>query len=198
MITRHVTEMTTTEIAEAIGMPFDTWAKNCHAVSLAIVKAGLVPGGRVARGTAHGVGGQHSWIVDGRDVYAAAAKIIDPTLWSYVPTVHGIWTGTPSSAHGHRPHGSGLIWTVGKPTNLNDGPEVALPREGLSKTAILFLDLVGPLNTSGWMNLFSNFPVGGWPAEEIINAACDNGMEWMIPVDRIGMLTERNPGGLYW
>lgn len=197
MITRHVTEMTTAEIADAIGIPFENWAKQCHAISLAIVKAGLVPGGRVARGTCHGVGGQHSWIVDGRDCYSIDAKIIDPTLWSYVPTVHGIWIGTYSSIHQHRPHGHGIIWAWGKPADTRPGERIKFDRTGLSKTACGFLDLVEPLNQSGWMMLFSNAPVGGWPAGEIIDAACEQGMEWMIPVDRVGMLTERNPAGGY-
>lgn len=195
--TRHVTEMTIAEIAEAIGIPFEDWSHKCHEISLAIVKAGLVPGGRVARGTAHGVGGQHSWIVDGRDVYAADARIIDPTLWSYVPTVHGIWIGTPSSPFKHRPHGAGNIWKWGRPADIRPGEPVPFDRTNLPKSAHGFLDLIEPLNTSGWMVLFSHAPVEGWPAAEIINAACDNGMAWMIPIDRIGMLTDRNPEGLY-
>lgn len=198
METATVYDLTTTQIAERIGIPYENWSKQCHAVSLAILKAGLVPGGRVARGTAHGVGGQHSWIVDGRDVYAADAKIIDPTLWSYVPTVHGIWIGTADkSPFRHAPHGAGLIWRWGKPTDTRPGDPVRFDRTGLSVAAREFLDLVEPLNQSGWMVLFSHAPVGGWPAGEILAAACEQGMEWMIPIDRVGMLTDRNPEGLY-
>jgi hypothetical protein len=186
------------EIAEAIEIPFERWSHQCHLISLKIVQAGFVPGGRVARGSAFGVGGQHSWIVDGRDCYAPDAKIIDPTLWSYVDGVDPIWTGTPKSKFGHTPHGAGSIWAWGKPTNRdNDSPSTFLDRTGLSKTACNFLDLIEPLNTSGWMTLFSNAPVEGWPAGEIIEAAVNAGMGWMIPVDRIGMLTDLNPEGLY-
>jgi hypothetical protein len=45
----------------------------------------------------------------------------------------------------------------------------------------------------------SHAPVLGWPAGEIIEAVCDTpGLgEVIVPVDRIGMLTDRNPDGLY-
>lgn len=185
------------EIAEAIDMPVERWFHQCHSVSLKIIKAGFVPGGRVARGTAIGVGGQHSWIVDGRDCYAPDARIIDPTLWSYVDGVDPIWVGTPKSRFQHTPHGAGSIWQWGKPSNVRPGPDRPFPRDGLSKQACDFLDMVEPLNDSGWMVLFSHAPVGGWPVGEIIAAADATDMGWMIPIDRIGMLTDLNPEGLY-
>lgn len=52
------------QIADTLSWPFEAWAHQCHAVSIAFVKRGIVPAGsRVARGTARGIGGQHSWVV---------------------------------------------------------------------------------------------------------------------------------------
>jgi hypothetical protein len=187
--------MSDAEVALTIGVPIETWHGQCHAISLAIVKAGLVPGGRVARGSCRGVGGQHSWIVNGRDCYDPKADIIDPTLWTYVPSVGSIWRGGPKT-HKHTPHGAGSIWEWGRPVS-GDGEPIEL--EGLSKRAQLFVDMLGPLDFRGWNMLFSAAPVEGWPAGEIIEAANKNrDLAGLIPIDRLGMLTDVNPQGLYF
>ena len=183
---------------EAAAGPFETWSHQCHAVSLALVRSGLFPGSRVARGVCVGVPGQHSWIVLGSDVYDPLAPIIDPTLWSYDATVKGIWVGFGRGGL-HRPHGSGSIWDAGRPAPLRPEEEpYPFPNPGrLSTRAQAFLDLLGPLSRRGWAVLF-NLPMGDWPSREIIDAAADDPkLEVLIPIDILGMLTDRNPSGLY-
>lgn len=172
--------------------PLEQWSHKCHQASLAIVRAGV--GTRVARGACAKVTGQHSWVVVGDDCYDNAATIIDPTLWSYDESVNGIWVGTYESGR-HTPHGTGSIWSYGKPMP-GKGPIVILtPKTPLSRTASAFLGLIGPLDRAGWMAL-ANSPIGGWPAAEIL-AAIDDTMPAVVPIDILGMVTDRNPGGLY-
>jgi hypothetical protein len=190
--------LTVADVEDAIGMPQARWARQCHGVSLAIVKSGVLApiSARVARGTCKGVLGQHSWIVLGPDCYDPRAEILDPTLRSYVESVPVLWWGTARDRL-HAPHGAGSIWNYGKP-EPGDGPPIELaPAEPLSKAARVFLDLLGPLDARGWMRL-ANCPVGGWPAREII-AAMDDTPEAraFVPIDILGMVTDRNPGGLY-
>jgi hypothetical protein len=177
--------------------PMTRWSLQCHAASLALVRSGLLPGARVARGWAAGVGGQHSWVVVGHDCYAPGALIVDPTLWSYRGTPPAIWTGT-ARAGIHVPHnGAGNIWTYGRPPAAT-GPAVALtPKTTLSSAAGAFLTVLGPLDARGWLALLAS-PVRGWPAGEIIAAMADTpSLAALVPVDLLGMLTDRNPGGLY-
>lgn len=187
--------ITVEDVERALEHPFMYTAQDCHGVSIALLQAGLVQG-RVARGWCAGVVSQHSWIVLGDDCYAEDAEIVDATLWSYRDDVEGVWEGT--AAHGwHVPHQAGFIWDAPQPT-AGPGPVVHLtPREALSTEAQLFLDVVGPLDILGWHQLIHS-PVQGWPAAEII-AACDDTpqLKALIPVDILGMLTDRNPGGLY-
>lgn len=176
--------------------PLDHWYHKCHAASIEVVNDASFPfEARVARGFCEGVGGQHSWIVLGMDCYDKGALIIDPTLWSYDDSVEGIWTGNMRIGR-HRPHGSGNIFKYGKPAS-GDGEPITLdaPEGGWSDEAELFIDLIGPMDETGWRGL-ANFPVEGWPAAEIIGAIAD---EWpaVVPIDILGMLTDRNPGGLY-
>lgn len=193
-------------VAAAIGIPVERWAHQCHAISLAIVKAGLLgPEARVARGWAKGVAGQHSWIVLGNP-YDREAVIVDPTLWSYVnrnpsladvPTIYvaqrrrSIWE--------HTPHGEGSCYDAGMPCTHGGEPMFLAPEVevALSPEARAFMDDLGPLDARGWIEV-ANLPVLGWPAAEII-AAMDDSRELagFVPVDRLGMLTDRNPGGLY-
>lgn len=196
------------EVAERIGWPFPAWAQQCHAVSLAIVKAGILPAGsRVARGTAHGVMGQHSWIVVGpgdgtlADCYADDAAIVDPTLWSYRDDVEGIWVGRAGSGFDHVPHGKGPhIMDWGRP-EYPTGEPIPLAPEAfakLSATAKSWVrDMFGPLDRRGWMQLAS-MTVVGWPAAEIIRAMHDTPeLAICVPIDRLGMLTDVDPEGLY-
>lgn len=66
------------EVVEAIGVPFDEWAHQCHGISIAIVKSGLLPASRVARGSCDGVGGQHSWVVCSTDPGACYDRSVPP------------------------------------------------------------------------------------------------------------------------
>lgn len=184
------------EQAERILGSLDKWSHQCHAASALVVKADSFPfEARVARGFCKGVGGQHSWVVLGMDCYASGAAIIDPTLWSYDDSVDGIWIGTAKDKL-HVPHGSGNIFDYGKPASAEEEPiEIDPPEGGWSSSAKLFLKLLGPLDENGWRHL-ANFPVEGWPAGEIIGAIYDR---WpaCVPIDIIGMITDRNPNGLY-
>lgn len=41
-------------------------------------------------------------------------------------------------------------------------------------------------------------PTPGWPAAEIVAAMCETpNLQSLVSVDLAGMLTDRNPGGLY-
>jgi hypothetical protein len=191
------------EIEEAIGHPSAGWGGRCHAVSLAIVKTGLlgVPGqeARVARGFCKGVGSQHSWIVLGRDCWSPDLYLADPTLWHYAGGEPRVITGRNMNAR-HRPHGTGSIWEYGAPESCAADEAIWLERhEDLSDEAQAFLECCGPLDRRGWMFL-ANAPVQEWPAAEIIEAIADDPQlgAVMVPIDILGMLTDRNPNGLYW
>jgi len=176
--------------------PLDQWGKRCHAASLHLVRAdNLLPVARVARGVCEGIGGQHSWVVLGWDCYDREATLIDPTLWSYDYSVEGVWTGTIEAGR-HHPHGDQSIWEWGRPLDPT-GPILELePRTPFSERALRFLDILGPLDEVGWRQL-AHAPVRGWPSDEILPAIEDTfGGEW-VPIDIIGMVTDRNPSGLY-
>jgi hypothetical protein len=189
-------------VAEGILAPLDDWKYQCHSASVKLMRSGSFGTCRVARGSANGVAGQHSWLVLGDDCYAARAAIIDPTLWSYDSTVNGVWVGSYRDGR-HTPHGKGSIWQWGRPDEAV-GPVVELtPRQPFSRAARDFLDLLGPLDFNGWVML-AHAPVEGWPAGEIIDALCDTPdpttagtFEAYVPVDIVGMVTDRNPRGLY-
>lgn len=174
--------------------PLSRWSKQCHAASLELVKAGVAD--RVARGWCNGVPGQHSWAVIGMDCYDPEAVIIDSTLWSY-------GAGDPAifiqrlGAGTYRPHGAGSIWNFGKPEPAT-GPVIELtPEIPLGNEAVFFLAMLGGLDCRGWSTL-AHSPAGGWPAGEILAAIKDTEeLAALVPIDRIGMLTDRNPGGLY-
>lgn len=182
-----------------IDYPLDRVAHQCHAVSLAIVKSGIFPGARVARGYAVGVTGQHSWVVadfgpDG--VYDENAHIIDATLWSYDETVTRVWQGTYRDDK-HRPHGWGYAFNAPMPYN-HGGDEVRLTVNfPMSAEASQFIRELGPLDYAGWQ-MVASLPVFGWPAAEVIRAMCETkAVSILVPVDIEGHLTDRNPGGLY-
>lgn len=180
---------------EATGDKLEDLARQCHVASLRLVQSGVLGEARVARGTCRGVGGQHSWVVLGRDCYDQKATVVDPTLWSYDPTVEGIWIG-PASERPHEPFGSGNIWTWGKPCAT--GGEIIELATDPGPSARSFLELLGPLDRTGWHTLLGEAPVGGWPAREIIEAAYQQEeLAVLIPIDRVGMVTDLNPEGLY-
>lgn len=61
------------------------WAEDCDGVSHAIVRSGLLPGARVARGQHRRLTSKHSWVP------LADGSVLDATLWSYltdVPVLH--------------------------------------------------------------------------------------------------------------
>jgi len=162
------------------------------------VQSGIFgPEARVARGSAIGVIGQHSWLVVG-DPYDEDAPIVDVTLWSYDDNQPKIWRGTLRDGV-HRPQGSGSIWLIGGPPPDPEGEIIELqpPEDGWSFGAISWLDMIGPLDLRGWHHLF-NGPVEGWPAREIITqAASDKRLKALIPIDILGMVTDLDPSGLY-
>jgi hypothetical protein len=188
-------EITLDDVQAAIG-DLRKWAHQCHAGSLALVRSGILgEGARVARGWLPGIPGQHSWATIG-DPYAKYGAVIDVTRWSYEDVDPYVWRGTRSFG-GYAPHGVGHIVDFGKPTSTGEEPIALTPKTPLSVSARAFLRILGPLDRRGWMALASA-PVGGWPAGEILAAMDDTAeLSALIPVDKLGMATDRNPGGLY-
>ena len=192
-------------LAEAIGVPVERWGGNCHSVSLAIVRSGVLGGGRVARGTAYGVTGQHSWIVLGDaerpDPYADDSVIVDPTVFHYEGRSPYILVKRNDMTR-HHPHGAGSIWTMGGPPPEPTGKLIELDEESygwLSVGARAFLEVCGyPLDYRGWAHLVHG-PVQGWPCGEIVTAMCaTKELAVVTPIDIIGMTTDLNPKGFYW
>ena len=189
--------------AKTVLDPLDHWATQCHAASVELVKSDGYEQARVARGTCTGVFGQHSWVVLGNDCYDDDAVIVDPTLWSYDESVKGVWVGSYRDGK-HEPHGKGSIWRWGRPNEASEEPMELTPRQPWSREAQRFLGLLGPLDMKGWIQL-AHAPVEGWPAGEIIDALCetphptipDSTMAGYVPIDIVGMVTDRNPNGLY-
>jgi hypothetical protein len=192
-------------VEDAIG-PIEDYAKDCHRASLALVKSGLLGReARVARGSARGVGGQHSWVVRGSqtlDIYDPSTLIIDITLWSYDLTKPQVWIGTLRDGI-HVPHfGNGNMMEWGCPENGGDEEVILTPSFEVSETYEDWLDLfhraVGVLDVRFWAVLMSHAPYLGWPSSEFTRAVYDTpGLRPFIPIDRIGMHTDLNPGGLY-
>jgi hypothetical protein len=191
-------------LAKLIDVPYEGWAKNCHSISLKLLKTGMFGPGRIARGWAQGVTGQHSWIVLGDDVYARQAVIVDPTWIFYLQekSLAGSRKGIQADYAfrlTHSPHGHGSIWSYGRPGDPSGEIIELTPSFELSREAKLFLsdDVLGPLDRQGWQQLASG-AMEEWPAGEII-AAMDDTPELaaLVPIDILGMLTPRNPGGLY-
>jgi hypothetical protein len=170
--------------------PLSQYHHDCHGASLALVRAGI--GTRVARGFCEGVGSQHSWVVIGDNCYDTQATIIDPTLWSYRKDVKGIYVGSQKK-YSHTPHGQGSIWDWGKPVAQGGKPVKLEPKSPLSLAAKEFLSMIEPLDHHGW-GILASAPVQGWPAAEIIAAMDDTeSLSALVPIDRLGMLTDRNP-----
>jgi len=196
LVQLHAIAADTDRLAELIDTPFAKWAHGCHHISLRLLRTGVFGPGRIARGFAPGVGSQHSWIVLGDDVYDPLAACVDPTIWSYVDHLPGIRVG-PAIAMQLRPHGSGSIWDAGKPVSRGGPPVELTPSFKMSGPARRFVEMISPLDRSGWNILFS-LPMGGWPSGEIIAAADDTpDLTALVPVDILGMVTDRNPGNLY-
>jgi hypothetical protein len=185
-------------------MPLEDWARQCHAAALLLVQNRIALPARVARGSCKGVAGQHSWVVLGENVYDKKAWIIDPTLWSqsdeWFEKLGGphVWIGKAKDNF-HRPHGSGNIFDFGRPPRaheLGEEPLELTPPKPWSPWAQAFLNQIGPLSKDGWIKL-AHYPMEGWPSGEIIEAMCENDLEGYVPIDIVGMVTNRNPKGLY-
>lgn len=182
-------------IARAIGERPQTWAKRCHQVSLAIVRSGLFAQARVARGFCRGVVSQHSWVVLGDDCYDPDTVILDVTLWSYRPEVPNVWYGDLRVGW-HHPHGEGWI----DPATLPERTRDRITLRGLSTEAREFLRELAPdgLDAGRWHWLASRAAVRGWPAGEVYTAMYKSPrLQALLPIDRVGMLTDLNPGRLY-
>ena len=181
-------------LGRLISFPPEQWAGNCHGVSLGLLRTGEFGEGRVARGFAKGIIGQHSWIVLGNDVYDQDAVIVDPTI---LPATTGELEIVVNRARGlsNRPHGTGRIWDRGRPYNHGgETVELAVPLSGEAK---VFMSMIGPLDLRGWMQL-ANAPVQGWPAGEILAAMMATpGLSAAPPIDHVGHVTDLNPKGLY-
>lgn len=186
--------MSADQIADEIGLPVGRWPNNCHSVSLKVLRTGRFGPGRIARGWAQGVGSQHSWIVLGDNVYDRAATVVDPTILAAGP-IPKIWVGP--NRRMHQPHGAGTIYESGPP-QAGDGTPIELSgTAALSRGARMFLEACGPLDLRGWMSL-ANGPMEGWPAGEIVRAILDTPrLAAIVPIDIAGMITDRNPKGLY-
>lgn len=184
----------TGRLATLIDVPYEEWAHNCHSISLKLLKTGEFGTGRIARGWANGVRGQHSWIVLGNYVYDPRAIIVDPTIWSYVPDIDGIVV--LRNMKDRAPHGAGSIYDAAKPAAGDGKPIELTPVKPFSRAAQSFLAELGPLDMKGWMQL-ANSPVQGWPAKEILTAMVDSKMGVYVPIDILGMVTDLNPKGLY-
>ncbi len=189
--------------------PLEDWAQRCHEASVELVCSPAFrallpiprdgsPRCRVARGACMGVGSQHSWVVLGPDVYEKGTPIIDPTLWSYSDAIEGIHVTCQDPIGPHFPHGFGSIFDWGKPERGSGETIELTPAFELSERAKEFLTLVGELDWEGWHSLLAKAPVVGWPASELMEAASTTQeLQALVPIDRLGMNTRLNPGGLY-
>lgn len=193
----EVTPYTQEQILRLLSPP-EFWKTQCHAASLKVVRSGLLPNGaRVARGFAPGVRGQHSWVVIGNP-YAPHSTIVDPTIWGYLGAAQAHVVVSTLAASGYHPKGGGML-TALHAAPVRTGARVDLPGN-LSPRATKFLRKVAPegLDWGGWAWL-ANSPLGGWPSKEIITAMAHiPDLRPLIPIDVIGMLTNLNPGNLYW
>lgn len=183
-------------VEKAIGIPRDKWANRCHEVAYALLVSSLMDDvtARMARGWAQGISSQHSWIVTGNDVYDKTAKIIDPTYASNRGSRPMIMI--VDNLTSHSPHGYGEFSKFPE----SKGGKEFLP-EFVSPSTRLWADMasmeVGPLDAFWWAKMFSG-PMGGWPSRELVNWAYEEpALRALIPIDIVGMLTDRNPRGLY-
>ncbi|MFT4011247.1 MAG: hypothetical protein QM655_14525 [Nocardioidaceae bacterium] len=137
------------------------------------------------------------------DCYDEDATIIDLTAWSYDMDVSRVWV-TSMTESPHRPHGYGpplIEW--GCPEG-GGGEHIGLtPTEPLGAEARFWVDTmfrneVGNLDRRFWSNLVNHAPMVGWPAGEVIAAMDDTEeLSALVPIDILGMTTNRNPMGLY-
>lgn len=189
-------ELTQEQVEAALGRPLEEFAQQCHAASIGLVNSDLFEYARVARGSCAGVAGQHSWVVLDHDVYNPDATIVDVTAWSYNSHYHKVWIGTVGDGT-HSAKGQFSIFAGPRPVASGDNPISLTNADQLSALAKEFLKVLGPLDVRGWMRLGEGGMLG-WPAREIVEAMLDTPqLAAFVPLDIHGMLTDRNPGGLY-
>lgn len=178
-------------LADLIDIPASQWQNRCHEISLKLLRTGMFREGRVTRGWAQGVAGQHSWISLG-DPYTVGTPIVDPTIKRGEIVVTRLGSGK------YMPHGFGFIEEDWKPS-VRMGEAVELtPAKPLSEEAQAFLAKLGPMDLRGWAELVHQ-PVRGWPSREIVTAVRQTpALRAFVPVDIAGHLTDENPGELYW
>lgn len=178
-------------LADLIGIPASEWHNRCHEISLKLLRTGMFREGRVTRGFARGVVGQHSWISLG-DPYVVGTPIVDPTIRRGEIVVTRLGSGT------HMPHGFGFIAEDWKPSQRMGAVAELAPAKPLSEEAELFLKELGPMDARGWAELVHQ-PVLGWPSAEIVAAVRNTpSLRAFVPIDIAGHLTGENPGGAYW
>jgi hypothetical protein len=190
-------------LVEAIG-GLEMWARQCHAASLALVRTGLLSNkARVARGFHRHIMGQHSWVVIGNP-YLRSAKILDPTLWSYEGAPPALVVYRHGNAEDYFPKGAGKIDLTAlnlHARSMSRNAEVIRLDVGMNKEARDFLAHITPprgMTFECWHAL-ANAPIEGWPAKAIITAMAQHDrLKALVPIDVVGMLTDLNPGKLYW
>jgi hypothetical protein len=102
----------------------------------------------------------------------------------------------------HKPHGYGPpLMEFGCPASGGGDEIVLTPKEPWSREALFWLDMfrstAGRLDQRFWANL-ANGTMIGFPAGEFLAAMDDTeATRALVPIDRLGMLTDRNPEGLY-
>lgn len=193
-------------LEEAIAIPREYWAVHRDEVSLALARSGLVGCSRVARGSHPGIG-PHWWVVLGENCFGPDVVIVDvtaPACYRARPSAgapdymrHGGVVVGLAQYLSHYPAGAGVIWSYGLPVPGTGAPIALTPVRKLSEAALAFLAMIGPMDATGWRRL-ARSPVGGWPAAEILSAMDDTTeIRSLVPEERLGMLTGRNPGGRY-
>lgn len=123
---------------------------------------------------------------------------MDPTWWSYRQENNPRVKVCPTAITlRHNPHGMGSIWRADKSAG-RVGPVIPLNGKP-SSLAHDFLEMFCPggLDIRAWA-LLANGAMEGWPAAEIIALMDDTPeLRALVPIDILGMLTDRNPDGLY-
>jgi len=186
----------------------DRWSHQCHAAALHLVRSGALPAGsRVARGVSKHLGGQHSWVAVANeagvaDPYARNALILDPSAWSYQEddlAAPSVWIGRRQD---YAPQGSrGPDARKGLPRPADYADIIRPDQEALQRdymVAVQFFAQHGSLDRRGWTAL-THCRVDSYPAAAIIPLMLDTPrLAPFVPIDIAGMVTDRNPGGLYF
>lgn len=202
--------------------------QSCHADSLSLVRSGVLsrfgePGKayQVVRGWSMPIcSSQHSWVVIGDPLGVAGAIVIDVTRASYLRhEPQEVWVGRygPKYAE-YLPHGIALNDDGNKRVDLVDFgrimpskteevyPLSAEPRTDMARAILRLMD-AHKFSRFDWGRVASRLPLTGWgkpgthyeTIADIFETMCeDPNLELLIPVDRLGHVTDLNPSELYW